>query len=72
MIISDFVYQRDKHGNPYGWGIAEYSTPEKLMGESFTDTVYERTPEQSYQRILMHLKEMLPDADESAIRKLLK
>lgn len=72
VIISDFVYQRDKHGNPYGWGIAEYSTPEKLMGESFTDTVYERTPEQSYQRILMHLKEMLPDADESAIRKLLK
>lgn len=72
VIISDFVYQIDKHGKPYGWGIAEYSTPEKFMGKDFTDRVYERTPEQSYQRILMHLKEMLPEADESAIRKLLK
>lgn len=72
VIISDFVYQIDKHGKPYGWGIAEYSTPEKFMGKDFTDRVYERTPEQSYQRILMHLKEILPEADESAIRKLLK
>lgn len=72
VIIGDFVYQRDKHGKPYGWGIAEYSTPEKLMGDDFTEKVYERTPEQSYHRIFMHMKEMLPDADESAIRKILK
>ena len=72
VVISDFVYQRDKHGKPYGWGIAEYSTPEKLMGDDFTSRIYERTPEESYQRILLHLKELLPDADEEDIRKILK
>lgn len=72
VVISDFVYQRDKHGKPYGWGVAEYSTPEKFIGKDFTDRVYERTPEESYQRILAHLKELLPDTDEEAIRKILK
>ena len=72
VIISDFVYQKDKYGKPYGWGIAEYSTPEKFMGSDFTSTVYERTPDESYQRILEHLKKLLPDADETAIRKILK
>ena len=42
------------------------------MGENFTEKVYEWTPEESYQRILDHLKELLPDTDESAIRKILK
>ena len=72
VIISDFVYQKDKHGKPYGWGIAEYSTPEKFMGSDFTDIVYERTPDESYWRILEHLKKLLPGADETAIRKILK
>lgn len=72
VVISDFVYQRDKHGKPYGWGVAEYSTPEKFIGKDFTDRVYERTPEESHQRILAHLKELLPDTDEEAIRKILK
>ena len=26
--ISDFEYNIDQHGNRYGWGVAEYSTPE--------------------------------------------
>ena len=72
VIISDFVYQRDKHGKPYGWGVAEYSTPEKFMGSDFTDRIYERTPEESYQRILAHFKAMLPETDEKTIRKILK
>ncbi len=72
VVISNFVYQRDKHGKPYGWGVAEYSTPEKFMGNDFTDRVYERTSEESYQRILKHLKELLPDTDEADIRKILK
>ena len=72
VVISDFVYQRDKHDKPYGWGIAEYSTPEKCFYKDFTDRVYERIPEESYQRILSHLKELLPDTDEADIRKILK
>ena len=72
VIISDFVYMVDKHGNEYGWGVAEYSTPELFLGNDFTDHVYEREPEESYERIRLHLHEILPDADEQTIRKLLK
>ncbi|MBR5112841.1 MAG: hypothetical protein IK097_05390 [Clostridia bacterium] len=72
VVISDFVYELDKYGNTYGWGVAEYSTPEKFMGKKFTDKVYKREPEESYKKILRHLIKILPDADEDEIKKLLK
>lgn len=72
ILISDFTYLTDKHGKPYGWGVAEYSTPEKFMGVGFTDNVYRREPRESYQIILERLKKILPNADELQIKKLLK
>ena len=72
VIISDFAYMIDKKGNEYGWGVAEYATPEQFMGDAFTDEVYARTPEESYERLLDHLRKILPGADEKDIRKLLK
>lgn len=72
VVTSDFVYARDKYGSAYGWGIAEYSTPEKLFGEEFCDKVYARDPEESYQRLFDHLKFIFPHTDEKLIRKILK
>ncbi len=72
VIISDFGHSTDKFGNEYGWGIAEYSTPEKFFGKKFTDAVYKRTPEESYDRVVKHLKKILPHASEETIRKILK
>ena len=72
VLTSDFVYQRDKYGLPYGWGVAEYATPEKFFGEAFEDEVYERTPEKSYERIFTHLKKILPDAADAQLKKILK
>ena len=72
VIISDFLYMVDKKGNEYGWGVAEYSTPEQFMCADFSDKVYARDPEESYQRILEHMTKILPHADEQSIRKLLK
>lgn len=72
VIISDFVYLRDKYGEPYGWGVAEYSTPEAFMGAPFTDSVYKRTPQESYERIFDHFREMFPDEDEANLRRFLK
>ena len=71
VIISDFVYLTDKHGNPYGWGVAEYSTPERFMG-GFTDEVYRRSPEESYERILTHFKKLFPHEDEETLTKFLR
>ena len=69
VVISNFVYERDRFGNTYGWGVAEYSTPEKSMN-GFRDAVYKREPEESYERVVDHLKKLLPEADEEAIRKI--
>lgn len=71
IIISDFVYLRDKNGNPYGWGVAEYSTPEKFFGKSFASKIYKRAPEKSYERLYKHLSEMLPGVSEDKIEKIL-
>ena len=72
VITSNFRYAMDRSGNEYGWGIAEYSTPEKFLGKKFTNAVYKRTPEESYARVVKQLKKILPDTDEEKIRKLLK
>ena len=72
VIISDFVYLKNKNGDQYGWGVAEYSTPEKFMGDSFSDNVYKREPQESYRRVFEHLKKILPDADDKQIERLLK
>ena len=71
VIISDFRYATDKAGNVYGWGIAQYSTPEKFFGREFTENVYKRTPEESYKRLFEHFRKILPGADEKAIGKIL-
>ena len=72
VITSDFCYSTDKYGNKYGWGIAEYSTPEKFLGKKFENSVYKRTPEESYVRVLKQLKKILPDAEQKQIEKILR
>ena len=72
VIISDFAYMIDKNGREYGWGVAEYATPEQFLGAAFTDEVYERSPEESYERILDHMRKILPGAEEKEIKKLLR
>ncbi len=72
VIISDFVYTLDKYGNRRGWGVAEYSTPEKFIGNEFKENVYRRNPEESYDRIMNHLISLFPSVPESALKKFLK
>ncbi len=72
VVISDFRYMTDKKGNEYGWGVAEYSTPEKFFGKKFKDKVYARTPEKSYSRIMKHLQKILPGVDQKSLEKVLK
>ena len=72
VIIGDFVYELDKNGNTYGWGVAEYSTPEIFMGSDFTDSVYAREPEESRGILLDRLKTLLPCAGEKELLSILK
>ena len=69
VVISDFVYLKDKFGNPYGWGVAEYSTPERFMGDSFTEKVYQNSPRDSFEKILEHFCRLFPNEDINKLRK---
>ena len=70
--IADFVYMRDKNGAPYGWGVAVYTTPEEQFGAGFVTAAYDRSPEESKQRVVSKLREVLPDVPETDILKLIK
>ena len=72
ITIGDFVYMKDKFGCPYGWGVAEYTTPEALFGYDFVASAYRRKPEESKERILAHLRGILPEAGEEQLLKLLR
>lgn len=71
VTVSDFVYLTDKRGKPYGWGVAEYTTPEQLFGPDFGEKAYSCEPEESYEKILAHLLR-LTGGDEAAVKRFLK
>ena len=70
IVTQDFIYPRDKHGQEYGWGWALLTTPEQLLGKEAC--LCERTPQESLERILDHLKRLLPRASEQQLMKLIK
>lgn len=69
---ADFVYMQDKHGNPYGWGVAEYTTPEAMFGEDYISKAYSQEPERSHDEIIAHLTKLLKNPDTKALYKLIK
>lgn len=71
VTIADFEYMRDAYGKEYGWGVARYATPELLFGEELLAAADSRDPRASHQRILEHLRRLLPDADPAAIERLI-
>ena len=70
IVTEDFVYPVDRHNREYGWGWALLTTPEQLYGRDFCQC--ERSPEDSFERMVGHMRKMLPDADERQLKKLLK
>lgn len=70
IVTEDFVYPTDKHGQKYGFGWSLLTTPERLLGKESCQC--NRTPEESYQRMVEHLSQLLPNASEKQIKKILK
>lgn len=70
VCVADFVYNQDKLGRPYGWGIAQYTTPEHLFGYEYITSAYRTDPVSSKQKMIGHLKKLLPDAAEKQILKI--
>lgn len=71
IAIADFEYRTDKNGKQYGWGVARYATPEFLLGVETVRAAYSRPPIESKERILTYLRNLLPEADEKQLLKLI-
>ncbi len=71
VCVADFVYMQDKTGKPYGWGIAQYTTPEHFFGYDYITSAYKTDPKESKRKIVEHLKKILPDATEKQISKII-
>ena len=71
LTVADFDYATDRHGVPYGWGIARYATPEALFGYDAVTAAYSRPPKESLERMLAYLQKRLPQASECRLIKLL-
>lgn len=70
IVTEDFVYPLDKHGREYGWGLSLLTTPEELLGIEACECSH--TPEESYQLMYDHLHQLLLEATEGQIKKILK
>lgn len=69
VVIADFEYKYDRQGNRYGWGVALYTTPEALYGRDIIN-VEDRSPEESFDRLVGRMMKNLPDVPVNLIEKL--
>ena len=72
ITVHSFEYARDKHGKPYGWGIARYAATEDVLGADVTQGAYHRDPEESRARITQHLGMLFPDAIDDDLAKFIR
>jgi len=70
VVTEDFVYPLDKHGREYGWGGSLLTTPEQLYGREACHPD-DCAPQESFQRMLSHLRQLLPHASEQQIRRMI-
>ena len=69
IINQDFRYSIDKQGAPYGWGNAALIRPEDWLDVRLPE---DRSPEESFERIIRHLVQIMPAASEAVLRHEMK
>ena len=71
VTVHSFEYSRDRHGKPYGWGVARYAAAEDVLGKETTRSAYSRTPEESGTRLMERLRTLCPRAAEGELERLI-
>lgn len=72
LVVRDFRQKRNKAGEPYGWSVAVYTTPEALWGAETVRSAYGETAQESWEKIMTHIREAYPIATQKQIDRLLK
>ena len=72
VVPINYEYSKRKNGDEYGWGNCRYDIAEKYWGDKLCRSAYKRSPQESLNRIVMHVLKALPGLDEDELRALLK
>ncbi|MBQ6552763.1 MAG: hypothetical protein IJL83_04015 [Clostridia bacterium] len=72
LTVRDFRQRRSRGGEPYGWPIAVYSTPESRWGHGLLSSAYSEPPERSRERVFARVRDLYPNAAEKQIKEILK
>ena len=71
LLIRDFRQRLNKKGQPYGWPLSVYTTPEALWGYEHISSAYSVMPEQSKDLIYQQVRRSFPSATESTLHAVL-
>lgn len=71
LLIRDFRQRLNKKGQPYGWPISVYTTPETLWGYAHISSAYSSEPIQSKELIYHQVRKNFPAATEAALQAVL-
>jgi len=73
LAVRDFRRRkRKKDGAEYGWAIAVFTPPERIVGAEALAEGYREDPAVSAERIFARIREEYPWAEENQIRKIIK
>ena len=67
LLIRDFRRRRNKRGQPYGWPVSVYATPEALWGYAQISSAYTTDPARSKELIYQQISRHFPAADEQSL-----
>ena len=70
LIMSDFRQRRNRHGEAYGWHVAELMTPETKWGYDAVNSCGE-SPEASWDAIRQQIRKHFPKAGDREIQRIL-
>ena len=71
LVITDFRRRVNKRGEQYGMSVSVMFPPETVWGYDLVTSAYSETPGESYERIVSHLRELFPDADDDGVTALI-
>lgn len=72
LCNSDFTKRVNKKGEEFGWEVAEYATPEHILGYEYVTSRYNCDPKESFERIVNRVKKFFPEATEKQLLKVLR
>ena len=71
LLIQDFRRRLNRMGQPYGWPVSVYGTPEALWGAEHVASAYGTEPARSRELIAGQLRRNFPAATPDALREAL-